>query len=102
MNTLPESSCVNRLKILADATRLAVVESLLDSPKHVGDLIDLLKVEQTLLSHHLKILRDAGLVESQRDGKSVLYRLVSDVEGTTSTRSINLGCCLISFDSTHH
>ncbi len=74
------------------------MESLLDGPLHVGALIQRLGVEQTLLSHHLKVLRDAGLVRSRRDGKAVLYRLGADVRGRSSTRpSLNLGCCQLTF-----
>jgi ArsR family transcriptional regulator len=87
------------LKVLADEVRLAVIEQLLDGPKHVGRINELLQVEQTLLSHHLRVLREAGLVQAQRDGKSVLYRLSPAVENVRKGKAINLGCCLISFDS---
>lgn len=92
------ASCASRLKVLADETRLAVLELLMGGPQHVGELNESLDVEQSLLSHHLKILRDAGLVESQRDGKQVLYRLAKEVKGNRKGRSIDLGCCHISFD----
>ncbi len=91
-------SCADVLKVLADETRLAVVEQLMEGPKHVGEINDQLDVEQTLLSHHLRVLRDAGLVTSQRDGKQVLYSLAKHVQGSRRGRAINLGCCKISFD----
>lgn len=93
-----EVSCASVLKVLADATRLAVIELLIDGPKHVGEINESLGVEQTLLSHHLKVLRDANLVISERDGKNVLYSLEKSVQGRRKGRAINLGCCLISFD----
>jgi ArsR family transcriptional regulator, nickel/cobalt-responsive transcriptional repressor len=86
------------LKVLADEVRLAVVEQLLEGPKHVGEINELLNVEQTLLSHHLRVLREAGIVQSQRDGRMVLYRLSPAVEGAREGKAINLGCCLISFE----
>jgi ArsR family transcriptional regulator len=89
------TQCASKLRVLADPTRLAVLESLLGGPKNVGTLRRQLKVEQSLLSHHLQTLRTAGLVESERDGKSVLYRVTPDVVGP---KGINLGCCQISFD----
>jgi DNA-binding transcriptional ArsR family regulator len=92
------TSCAAMLKVLADETRLAVVEQLLLGPKHVGEINERLKVEQSLLSHHLKVLRQAGMVEAQRDGKSVLYRLTPALDGARQGRALNLGCCLISFD----
>ena len=92
------SSCASLLKVLADETRLAVMEQLLAGPKHVGEINEPLAVEPSLLSHHLKVLRDAGLVCAERDGKQVLYRLSPQVHGERQGKAINLGCCLISFD----
>ena len=91
-------ACASVLKVLADETRLAVVEQLLDGSKHVGEINEALGVEQTLLSHHLRVLRDAGIVTSQRDGKQVLYSLATNVQSSRRGRAINLGCCKISFD----
>lgn len=93
-----EVSCASILKVLADETRLAVVAQLLGGPKHVGQINESLGVEQTLLSHHLKVLRDANLVTSERDGKHVVYALAKSIQGRRRGRAINLGCCLISFD----
>ncbi|MEM7305123.1 MAG: metalloregulator ArsR/SmtB family transcription factor [Planctomycetota bacterium] len=89
--------CVDRLKVLADPTRLEVMQQLLDGPKHVGEMNAALDVEQSLLSHHLKVLREAKLVEAERDGKAVLYRLAPDVRIGRGRRGINLGCCSLSF-----
>src|SRR4051794_36701179 len=91
------AGCAAKLKVLADPVRLAVVEALMAGPKHVGTLQEALKVEQSLLSHHLQTLRDAGLVESERDGKAVLYRMSPDVMLKTKT-AIDLGCCQVTFD----
>ncbi len=93
-----EASCASVLKVLADETRLAVIELLLSGPMHVGEINGSLDVEQSLLSHHLRVLRDAGLVTAEREGKQVLYSLARSVQGKRHGRAINLGCCLISFD----
>ena len=93
----PSTDCADKLKLLADTTRLAVLESLMDKPKRVGELMDLLGVEQSLLSHHLALLREAGLVEGVRDGKAVLYQLAQGVESATTGKSLDLGCCQLSF-----
>lgn len=92
------SDCAGMLRVLADQTRLAVVEQLLDGPLHVGQINARLGVEQSLLSHHLKVLRDAGLVLAERDGKAVLYRLAPQVAAVRRGRAIDLGCCRLSFD----
>ncbi len=92
--------CAARLKTLSDETRLAVVRALMHGPRHVGELMQALDVEQSLLSHHLRVLRDARIVAAERDGKSVLYRLVSKtVSGGGDARTVlDLDCCRISFD----
>ena len=91
------TSCARILKILSDETRLAVVELLLDGPQEVGTMMEQLGVEQSLFSHHLRVLRDAGLVIAERHGKGVRYRLSPDLESVRRGRAINLGCCKLSF-----
>ncbi|GIW95975.1 MAG: transcriptional regulator [Pirellulaceae bacterium] len=92
-------ACAAKLKILADPTRLAILRILVDGPKHVGEVNEVLALEPTLLSHHLRVLREAGLVEAQRDGKAVLYRIAPGVlvkrRGGTA---LDIGCCKLSFD----
>ncbi len=97
-NDNSQIQCASLLKVLADETRLAVVRQLMDGPKHVGEINETLELEQSLLSHHLKILREAGLVIGERDGKAVLYSLAPEFKGSRSGDAINLGCCLISFE----
>lgn len=92
------TSCADLLKVLADETRLAIVEQLMDGPRHVGEINEELQIEQSLLSHHLRVLRESGLVTSERDGKAVLYRLAKKVQKGRGGKAINLGCCFISFD----
>ena len=90
-------SCAGLLKVLADETRLSVLRQLMKRPKNVAEINASLGIEQTLLSHHLKVLREAGLVITQRNGKAVLYSLAPGVEDIRSGMAINLGCCMISF-----
>jgi DNA-binding transcriptional ArsR family regulator len=98
MNTTTmQLNCVKTLKVLADETRLAVLELLMDEgPKYVGEINAILNLEQSLLSHHLQVLRQAELVVSQRDGKVIIYSLAPKVEVTTN-KALNLGCCVLSF-----
>ncbi len=91
-------SCASKLKVLSDSTRLAVLELLMNGPRNVREMMEHLKVEQSLLSHHLAILRDHELVEAHRDGKAMIYQLPEDISDSTVGKAINLGCCKISFD----
>ncbi len=92
------SNCHQSLQVLADKTRLAIVRRLMEAPCHVNELNDVVQIEQSLLSHHLKVLRDSGLVSSERDGKAVLYKLADEVR-IGDDGGINLGCCQLNFDS---
>jgi DNA-binding transcriptional ArsR family regulator len=91
------ATCSRALKLLADETRLAVIEQLLSGPRHVHEINSELCVDPTLLSHHLRVLREAGLVATEREGKSILYRLASEVRLAQRGRAIDFGCCRLSF-----
>jgi ArsR family transcriptional regulator, zinc-responsive transcriptional repressor len=64
------------LRALAAPVRIAIVLQLLESQRCVHELVDALKVPQPLVSQHLRILKGAGVVEGERSGREVLYRLV--------------------------
>ena len=66
-----------RFKALGDPTRVAIVNRLAGAGDVcVCDLVETCDLSQPTVSHHLKILREAGLVESQRRGTWAYYRLV--------------------------
>lgn len=94
----PDTSCAEKLRVLSDATRLSVVELLMSGPKRVGELNRVLDLEQSLLSHHLRVLREAGFVVTQRDGKGVLYDLSPEFKSEQGG-TLDLGCCAISFET---
>lgn len=91
--------CVSKLKVLADETRLHVIRELMAGEHSVTQLNAALDIDQSLLSHHLSVLRTAGLVISRREGKAVHYRLAPDVGMDPDSKAINLGCCQINFVS---
>ncbi len=65
-------------RALADENRLRIVELLSSGERCVCDLTSALDLGQSLLSHHLKTLKDAGLVIDRRDGRWVYYTLSCD------------------------
>jgi ArsR family transcriptional regulator len=66
-------------KALADPTRVAIVNRLAAGEECcVCDLTDAFALSQPTVSHHLRILRDAGLVDAERRGTWGYYRLVPD------------------------
>lgn len=66
------------LKALAEPARWRIVERLSVEELCVCHLVEDLDVAQPLVSHHLKVLRDAGVVESERFKQWVYYRLTPD------------------------
>ena len=68
-----------RFKALADPTRVAIINRLGQCEECcVCDLTGAFELAQPTISHHLKVLRDAGLVESSRRGTWAYYRLVPE------------------------
>jgi DNA-binding transcriptional ArsR family regulator len=60
---------------LATASRVRILARLKSEPSAVGDLAELLEMEQPAVSHQLRILRDLGFVAGTRTGRNVIYRL---------------------------
>jgi ArsR family transcriptional regulator, arsenate/arsenite/antimonite-responsive transcriptional repressor len=68
-----------RFKALADPTRVAIINSLSAADEVcVCNLTATFELSQPTISHHLKVLREAGLVESSRRGTWSYYRLVPE------------------------
>jgi ArsR family transcriptional regulator len=68
---------VQLLQALGDPTRLAIVRELIGTSQVCAcDFTSCCDVRQPTISHHLRILRDAGVIESERRGTSIFYRLV--------------------------
>jgi ArsR family transcriptional regulator len=60
---------------LADPTRILILYLLADTPRYVSELADVLDVKQPTVSHHLKVLRERGLVTTTREGNAIRYEL---------------------------
>lgn len=71
------SSTITFAKAIADETRQEIMASLCCHWLCVNDIVEALhgRVSQPTVSHHLSILRQAGLVETRREGKQVFYSL---------------------------
>src|SRR5664280_2862159 len=71
----PGEQVADVLKVVADPSRLRILTLLAAEQLCVCHLQDALGVGQTLVSHHLRVLRDAGLVETEPCGRFIYYRL---------------------------
>jgi DNA-binding transcriptional ArsR family regulator len=61
--------------VLAEPTRRDILDLLRDGERPVGDLVEHLHLSQPLVSKHLRVLREAGLVDVRPDAQRRLYRL---------------------------
>ncbi|HEX5450294.1 MAG TPA: metalloregulator ArsR/SmtB family transcription factor [Gaiellaceae bacterium] len=71
-------SLAARFKALSDPTRVAILNRLAQGEACVCDLNATFDLSQPTISHHLKVLRDAGLVDVSRRGTWAFYRVVPD------------------------
>ena len=69
------TSSVEFAKALADPTRQEIMTLICCRELSVGDIVDAVGVRQPTVSHHLAILRDAGLVSGRSEGKHTFYTL---------------------------
>lgn len=67
------------LAALADANRLAILLAITQQPRSVKALTEVVGLPQTLVSHHLKALRDVGIVVATAQGRSNIYSMCCGV-----------------------
>ena len=86
-------SIVCFFSILADATRVRMLSALAISEMCVTDLSRVLEINQTTVSHQLRLLKNLGIVKSERSGKIIFYSLVNDTVNDVMLKGVEfLGC----------
>lgn len=95
---IPEPEALNTISDLfsafADSTRLKILSALSISEMCVGDLAEVICVNQTTVSHQLKYLKSCNLVQSKRHGKIVFYSL----SGDTVAEIIGIGISQLGYE----
>jgi len=83
MNDLPLSmtDVVKIFKALADPTRLRIVLLLRRRELCVCELMFILRMEQSRVSRHMRVLREAGIAEDVREGRWIIYRIAAAAGG---------------------
>lgn len=66
------------LQALTTPSRLLILSRLRQGPASVGELAEAVAMEQSAVSHQLRLLRNLGLVEGERHGRSIIYALYDD------------------------
>ena len=92
--------CIAALKALGEETRLRIVRLLFKEALGVNEIATRLKASQYNVSKHLRILREAGLLESEAQGKQRLYMVPAALRKqiTANRNVLDLGCCTFRFD----
>ena len=86
-------SIVCFFSIFADPTRVKMLSALAISEMCVTDLSRVLEINQTTISHQLRLLKNLGIVKSDRQGKIIFYSLVNDTVNDVMLIGVEfLGC----------
>jgi len=72
------STSIDKLAVFADPLRSEIIELLAQEQLCTCHLVEMTGARQPTISHHLKILRDAGLVETEAVGRNTYYRLLPE------------------------
>ncbi len=97
---LTQKECAELFKALADETRLKILHLLFEREQCVSDVMAALHLNQSRVSHHLKILKVARLVDASRDGQRICYALhpnAKDKLSQAKAEALDLGCCEVTF-----
>lgn len=83
---LKHNEGIKLFKALADENRLEIMELLMSGEKCGCELLDALAIGQSTLSHHMRILCEAGLVDACKEGRWMHYSL--SAEGSAQVRGL--------------
>ena len=91
--------CICALKALGEENRLRILRLLLKKARSVNEIVTALGLTQYNVSKHLKVLREAWLVEAVKNGQQRVYSLAEDFRSHLSTNGsiLDLGCCQFDF-----
>jgi DNA-binding transcriptional ArsR family regulator len=92
------NDCVTALRALGEDTRVRIVGLLIEEALDVNEIARRLDVSQYNVSKHLRILREAGLLEVKKSGRQRLYALPEAIRRRAETGNVlDLGCCSFQF-----
>ncbi len=92
--------CIHALKALGEENRMRILRLLLTKERTVTEIVTAVRATQYNVSKHLKVLREASLVEVEKQGQQRVYSLAEDFRSHLSENAnvLDLGCCQFHFD----
>ncbi len=92
--------CIAALKALGELNRMRIVRLLLKEQLGVNQISERLGISQYNVSKHLRMLKEAGLVEMEKQGQQRLYAVVPRLKNQLAVNKnvLELGCCTFRFD----
>jgi len=95
-----QTECIRILKALADETRWRIVRELLQKTLTVSELTERLGATQYNVSKHLRVLREAGIVTTEKEGKNLNCTVDPELKQkiARNKNQLDLGCCTFRFD----
>jgi DNA-binding transcriptional ArsR family regulator len=91
-----DTRCAAYLKAVGDPLRIRIVRALQAGPLSVSDIAELLDQEIGVVSHHLRVLYHAEIVQTRRDGKFIYYSLSDHLFSSGKRQNhavLDFGCC---------
>lgn len=97
---MPGAKCMEILKALSEMNRLRIMRLLLNERLSVKAIAQRLKMSEYNVSKHLRILKEAGLLEMEKSGKQRLYGIDSRLRDQLAANRnvLKLDCCTFYFD----
>lgn len=92
--------CIAALKALGEETRLRILRLLFDDQLSVNQISEKLQVSQYNVSKHLRIMREAGLLQAEKNAQQRLYTVAQHLKSQVAANSstLDLGCCTFRLD----
>ena len=92
--------CLTAMRALGEPTRLRLVRLLIGGAKPVTELCEALHVTPYNVSKHLRVLKEAGLLEVEKHGQQRIYALAEAFSEklARNANTLDLGCCQFHFD----
>ena len=100
ISTMTGIDCITALKALGELNRMRMMRLLLKEQLGVNQISERLEISQYNVSKHLRILKEAGLVEMEKEGQQRLYSVVPGLKNQLAANKnvLELGCCTFRFD----